>query len=257
MLKSDAEDLFHTNQSTNRRDALSSAQRSAIEDIVSQSVHSALHAVHTNSAFSPMPSSQTLTASGMVSPLGLSRPVDRNMEDKILQENSVILRRCALTSMSPLGAGDETAATYLCGPAATPTATPSKIALSNNPVAQPGMRESPDLVSKARSKVEPQRRHQKTLVSSSIDIYRLDLELTDHPDCNFVFNLLSTLKEGARIGYCGPHSAWIFPNLISVMQSPDVVSANLQKEVNLGRVAGPYPAPPLANFQCHPVGVIP
>jgi len=41
------------------------------------------------------------------------------------------------------------------------------------------------------------------------------------------------------------------------MQHPDVVSANLQKEVNLGWVAGPYPAPPLANFQCHPVGVIP
>ena len=59
MLKSDAEeDLFHTNQSTNRRDALSSAQRSAIEDTVSQSVHSALHAVRTNSAFSPTPSSQ-------------------------------------------------------------------------------------------------------------------------------------------------------------------------------------------------------
>ena len=112
-------------------------------------------------------------------------------------------------------------------------------------------------MSEARSKVEQQRRHQKPLVSSPIDIYRLDLELTDHPDRNFVFNLLSTLKEGARIGYCGPRSARISPNLISATQHPDVVSANLQKEVNLGRVAGPYPAPPLANFQCHPVGVIP
>jgi len=32
---------------------------------------------------------------------------------------------------------------------------------------------------------------------------------------------------------------------------------NLQKEVTLGRVAGPYPSPPLPKFQCHPVGVIP
>ena len=105
--------------------------------------------------------------------------------------------------------------------------------------------------------MEQQRRHQKPLVSSPIDIYRLELELTDHPDRNFVFNLLSTLKEGARIGYSGPRSARISPNLISATQHPDVVSANLQKEVILGRVAGSYPAPPLANFQCHPVGVIP
>lgn len=92
MLQSDTEeDLFHTNHSTDQRDALSPAQRSAIEDIVSRSVHSALDAVRTNSAFSPTPSSQTLAASGMASPLGLSRPVDRNMEDKILRGEYVDL----------------------------------------------------------------------------------------------------------------------------------------------------------------------
>ena len=112
-------------------------------------------------------------------------------------------------------------------------------------------------MSEARSKVEQQRRHQKPLVSSPIDIYHLDLELTNHPDHKFVFNLLSTLKEGARIEYCGPRSARVSPNLISATQHPDVVSANLEQEVNLGRVAGPYAAHPLANFQCHPVGVIP
>ena len=92
MLQSDAEeDLFHTNQSTDQRDALSPAQRSAIADIDSQSVQSALQAVRTNSAFSPTPSSQTLAPSGMASPLGLSRPVDRNMEDKILRGEYVDL----------------------------------------------------------------------------------------------------------------------------------------------------------------------
>lgn len=92
MLQSDAEeDLFETNRSTDQRDALSQAQRSAIQDIVSQSVQSALHAVRTNNAFSPTPSSQPLAASGMASPLGLSRPVDRNMEDKILRGEYVDL----------------------------------------------------------------------------------------------------------------------------------------------------------------------
>ena len=92
MLESDAEeDLFPTSQSTDQRDALSPAQRSAIQDIVSQSVQSALDAVRTNSAFSPTQSSQPLAASGMASPLGLSRPVDRNMEDKILRGEYVDL----------------------------------------------------------------------------------------------------------------------------------------------------------------------
>ena len=107
--------------------------------------------------------------------------------------------------LTPTGA--DTAATCRCAAAATPTATPSKTALSNNSVPHPGMREFPDLVSEARSEVEQQRCHQKPLVSSRIDIYRLELELTDNPDNSFVFNLLSTLKEGAHIGYFGPRSA--------------------------------------------------
>ena len=81
------EDLFPPDH----RDTLSPAQRSAIEDIVSRSVHSALDAVRTNSAFRPTPSSQPLAASGMASPLGLSMPVDHNMEDKILRGEYVDL----------------------------------------------------------------------------------------------------------------------------------------------------------------------
>ena len=105
--------------------------------------------------------------------------------------------------------------------------------------------------------MEQQRSQQKPLVSSPIDTNRLELELTNHPDRNFVFNLLNTLKEGARIGYSGPRSDRVSPNLISAVQHPDVVSLNLQKEIALGRVAGPYHSPPLPKFQCHPVGVVP
>ena len=86
MLQSDAEDKpFKSNQSTNQRDTLSPAQRSALEDIVSQSVHSALNAFRPHSPFSPPPANQTLAVSGMATPLGLSWPLDRNMEDKIFR----------------------------------------------------------------------------------------------------------------------------------------------------------------------------
>ena len=46
-------------------------------------------------------------------------------------------------------------------------------------------------------------------------------------------------------------------NLLSASQHPEVVSANLNKEMQLGRVAGPFPSPSLPDFQCHPIGVVP
>ena len=169
-------------------------------------------------------------------------------------ENRVDPRQCASTSTSQLAAGAVTAASCTYAAAAIPAPTSLPTAPSNSP-ATPAR--SPSLANKARSKVQQLRRHHKPFVSSPIDIYRLKLELADHPDQNFVFNLITTLKEGARIGYSGPHSVRVSPNLISAAQHPDVVSLNLQKEINLGRVAGPYPSPPLPNFQCHPVGVVP
>ncbi len=46
-------------------------------------------------------------------------------------------------------------------------------------------------------------------------------------------------------------------NLISASQYPEVVCANLTKEIQLGRIAGPFQSSPLPNFQCHPIGVVP
>ena len=169
-------------------------------------------------------------------------------------ESCVDPRQCASTSTSQPAAGAVTAATRTYAAAAIPAPTSSPTAPNNSP-ATPAR--SPSLANEAISKVQQLRRHQKPFVSSRIDIYRLKLELADHPVQNFVFNLITTLEEGARIGYSGPRSVRFSPNLIPAAQHPDVVSLNLQKEINLGRVAGPYPSPPLPNFQCHPVGVVP
>ena len=61
------------------------------------------------------------------------------------------------------------------------------------------------------------------------------------------------LREGAHIGYSGPRTHRVSPNLISAAQHPDVVTSNLHRG---------YPwqgsgSIPLPNFQCHPVGVVP
>lgn len=171
-----------------------------------------------------------------------------------LTENLASPRLCSSTSTSPLAAGAETAATLTCAAAAIPVPSPPRNAPSRSPAA-PTRPQDPATV--ARSKVEQQRHNHKPVVSSPIDIYRLELELATYPNRNFVYNLLSTLKEGTRIGYTGRRSDRVSPNLISAAQHSDVVSLNLQKEVALGRVAGPYPSPPLPKFQCHPVDVVP
>ena len=82
LIESDVEIDTDTQQNT----SFSSAQCSAIEKIVSHSVHTALNAFSTPaSALNPLASNQTSRTPGAASPLGLSRPVDRNLEDKILR----------------------------------------------------------------------------------------------------------------------------------------------------------------------------
>ena len=99
MIESDVEIDTESQQNT----SFSSAQRSAIEEIVSRSVHTALNAFSTPaSALSPLASNQTPCTPGTASPLGLSRPVDRNLEDKILRGEYVdLLCYCRTTCISP------------------------------------------------------------------------------------------------------------------------------------------------------------
>ena len=109
----------------------------------------------------------------------------------------------------------------------------------------------------ARSKVLQRSRSQQPSVSTPINIEVLEHELLHHPDRTFVNYLLNSLRFGTHIGYTGPQSPRVSRNLLSASQHPEVVTRNLAKEVNLGRVAGPFTSPPLPDLQCHPVGVVP
>ena len=94
-------------------------------------------------------------------------------------------------------------------------------------------------------------------VSTPINVNILEEELSSHPDRNFVNSLVNCLRYGTHVGYNGPQKSRVSRNLISATQHPDVVSSNISKEVNLGRVAGPFASSPLPHLQCHPVGVVP
>ena len=143
--------------------------------------------------------------------------------------------------------------------AATPPATPSSAAqevpLGRTRVAS-GIR-AQALANAARDKVHLQARNKSPPVSTPIDVNVLERELSQHPNRNFVNNLISGLRYRTHVGYTGPEKSRVSRNLVSATQHPKVVSTNLAKEINLGRVAGPFNDPPLPNLQCHPVGVVP
>ena len=92
---------------------------------------------------------------------------------------------------------------------------------------------------------------------TQVNVDRLELELKYFPDEQFVNQLCNDLREGTRIGYTGPRLPRLSKNLPSATQHPQVVSETLAKEVELGRVAGPFNSPPFSNLQVSPIGVIP
>lgn len=55
----------------------------------------------------------------------------------------------------------------------------------------------------------------------------------------------------------GPRAPRFSRNLPTALEQPSVVTANLMKEVALGRVAGPFPTPRFPNFQVSPIGLVP
>ena len=82
--------------------------------------------------------------------------------------------------------------------------TPSAPALNARPVVVPRMQAT---VTAARSEGPP--------LSTPIDEGRLQLELSDHPDRDYVDSLIYMLRFGAPVGYTGPRRPRISRNLIS------------------------------------------
>ena len=69
--------------------------------------------------------------------------------------------------------------------------------------------------------------------------------------------LVDGFRNGFRISYIGELSSFESPNLRSALQNPEIVSAKLMKEIEAGRVVGPFKTPPFPNFRTSPIGIVP
>ncbi|MES9882739.1 MAG: reverse transcriptase domain-containing protein [Sedimenticola sp.] len=67
---------------------------------------------------------------------------------------------------------------------------------------------------------------------------------------------MAGFTHGFELHYDGPRVAMEAKNLKSAIENPTIVTDKLTKEVNLGRMAGPFSTPPLENFRVSPVGLV-
>ena len=84
----------------------------------------------------------------------------------------------------------------------------------------------------------------------------LEWELSNHPDKAFV-ELLFDIQQGCNIGYTGPQFAHTTRNLQSALSHPSLLDDALKVECSANRILGPFDSPPLPNFRCSGLGLIP
>ena len=85
----------------------------------------------------------------------------------------------------------------------------------------------------------------------------LECELAHHPDKAFVQEVISNLVNGCAIGYNEPQFVANAKHLGSALQHPTIIDKSLKKEIEAGRILGPFDDPPLPNLQCSGLGAIP
>ena len=81
--------------------------------------------------------------------------------------------------------------------------------------------------------------------------------LQTHPDQVFAKYVVEGIREGFDIGFRGPQEDTYSVNLKSAFEHPEVITEYVRKETQVGRICGPFQAPPFEGFRCSPIGAVP
>lgn len=89
-----------------------------------------------------------------------------------------------------------------------------------------------------------------------VKVDRLNFLLNDYSPSLKQF-LVNGFSCGFRVGFVGERHSFESPNLQSALEQPHIVISKLNKELEAGRIAGPFAIPPFPNFRCSPLGIAP
>ena len=79
-----------------------------------------------------------------------------------------------------------------------------------------------------------------------------------HYDVELSLELIDGFTHGFDLGFRGsPNSNLRVTNLTSCKENPAAVNEKILKELNAGRLLGPFDHPPFKKFQINPIGVVP
>lgn len=131
-------------------------------------------------------------------------------------------------------------------------------ALTAGPITQPANAATP-LTNGPRPNRADLRLLIHTLKSPPVTPVRVDRlkDLLSGYDSHLKHYLVQGFSYGFSINYVGERSALESPNLKSAREQPSAVYAKLGKELQAGRIVGPFSVPPFSPFVTSPLGIVP
>jgi len=97
---------------------------------------------------------------------------------------------------------------------------------------------------------------QPNSASTPINVDRLELELVNHPDREFVTELITGLRNGFHMKISNsPTISLECKNLQSALLQPDVVDNLIADELKKGYMVGPFDQLPFPVYRVSPIGI--
>ena len=95
------------------------------------------------------------------------------------------------------------------------------------------------------------------LAATPINVTQLCKELTKYPKTIEAEYLTNGFNNGFALHYEGPRMAFEAKNLKSAIQNPNIVRLKIKKELQAGRIAGPFTISPFKDLRVSPLGLVP
>ncbi|CAC5362932.1 unnamed protein product [Mytilus coruscus] len=94
------------------------------------------------------------------------------------------------------------------------------------------------------------------LGKTPIKVERLRHCLKSYPNKIDAHILLDGFTNGFKVNYMGPRQSVNCSNLISAKQQESELEEKIMKEIQVGRIAGPFKNKPFSNLRLSPIGLV-